>query len=173
MAGEIQLTVVGTLTADPEVRFTQSGAAVCSFTVANNPRFFNKQSGKWEQGEATFLRCNAWRQLAENISETLRKGHQVVVLGRLQQRNYETQQGDKRTVMELTVEAIGPSLQFATAQVRKVTREGDGAPSFGGQQQPARDPWQIDRPASSGGGGGWSDEPPFHHPRLWDEQYNG
>ncbi len=122
MAGEIEMTVVGNLTADPELRFTPSGAAVANLTVANNPRFLDKQTGEWKDGDATFVRCNIWRQMAENVAETLTRGMRVIVQGRLRQRSFETREGEKRTVMELEVDAIGPDLRYATAKVNKVSR---------------------------------------------------
>ncbi|NUT90534.1 MAG: single-stranded DNA-binding protein [Saccharothrix sp.] len=164
MAGETTITVVGNLTADPELRFTQSGAAVASFTVASTPRTFDRQSGEWKDGEALFLRCNVWRQVAENVAESLTRGSRVLVTGRLRQRSFETKEGEKRTVIELEVDEIGPSLRYATAKVNKVSR-GDGGGGFGGGNQsrgggaPADDPWGSAPPAGSGGG--FSDEPPF------------
>ena len=149
MSGETNVTVVGNLTAAPELRFTQSGAAVASFTVASTPRTFDKQSGEWKDGEALFLRCNVWRQLAEHVTESLDRGSRVLVTGRLKQRSFETKEGEKRTVVELDVDEVGPSLRYATATINKVAR-GDGTESgFGGGAQaqqrqeatPARDPW--------------------------------
>src|SRR6188474_3629954 len=131
MSGETVLTVVGNLTADPELRFTPSGAAVASFTVASTPRTFDRQSGEWKDGEALFLRCNVWRQVAENVAESLARGSRVLVTGRLRQRSFETKEGEKRTVVELEVDEIGPSLRYATAKVNKVSR-GDGGGDFGG-----------------------------------------
>ncbi|MEU4739044.1 single-stranded DNA-binding protein [Actinosynnema sp. NPDC023658] len=166
MAGETTITVVGNLTADPELRFTQSGAAVASFTVASTPRTFDKASGEWKDGEALFLRCNVWRQVAENVAESLTRGSRVLVTGRLRQRSFETKEGEKRTVIELEVDEIGPSLRYATAKVNKVSR-GDGGGGFGGGGQsrggggggaPADDPWGSAPPAGSGG---FADEPPF------------
>jgi single-strand DNA-binding protein len=159
MSGETVITLVGNLTADPELRFTQSGAGVASFTVASTPRTFDRQSGEWKDGEALFMRCNVWRQVAENVAESLARGSRVLVTGRLRQRSFETKEGEKRTVVELDVDEIGPSLRYATAKVNKVTR-GDGGGGFGGggQQPPARDPWATDPPRTSGG---YSDEPPF------------
>ncbi|GGP38798.1 single-stranded DNA-binding protein [Saccharothrix coeruleofusca] len=162
MAGETTITVVGNLTADPELRFTQSGAAVASFTVASTPRTFDRQSGEWKDGEALFLRCNVWRQVAENVAESLTRGSRVLVTGRLRQRSFETKEGEKRTVVELEVDEIGPSLRYATAKVNKVSR-GDGGGGFGGGQPsrpsaPADDPWGSAPPAGSGG---FADEPPF------------
>ena len=122
MAGETVMTVVGNLTADPELRFTSSGAAVANFTVASTPRTFDRQSGEWQDGEALFMRCNIWRQAAENVAETLTRGARVIVSGRLTQRSYETREGEKRTVVELEVDEVGPSLRYATATVNKVSR---------------------------------------------------
>ncbi|WP_431879005.1 single-stranded DNA-binding protein [Amycolatopsis sacchari] len=126
MAGETIITVVGNLTADPELRFTPSGAAVANFTVASTPRTFDRQTGEWKDGEALFLRCNLWRQPAENLAESLTRGARVIVQGRLRQRSYE-KDGEKRTVIELEVDEIGPSLRYATAKVNKVTRNGAGS----------------------------------------------
>ena len=166
MAGETTITVVGNLTADPELRFTQSGAAVASFTVASTPRTFDKQSGEWKDGEALFLRCNVWRQVAENVAESLTRGSRVLVTGRLRQRSFETKEGEKRTVVELEVDEIGPSLRYATAKVNKVSRGDGGGGGFGGGGQqshgggaPADDPWGSAPPAGSSGG--FADEPPF------------
>ncbi|MGQ0839537.1 single-stranded DNA-binding protein [Actinokineospora sp.] len=167
MAGDTIITVVGNLTADPELRFTPSGAAVASFTVASTPRTFDKQSGEWKDGEALFLRCNIWRQAAENVAESLTRGARVIVSGRLKQRSFETREGEKRTVMELEVDEVGPSLRYATAKVNKVSRGtgGGGGGGFGGgsgpSAPPADDPWGSAPPASGGGGGGFNDEPPF------------
>ena len=120
MAGETVITVVGNLTADPELRFTPSGAAVANFTVASTPRTFDRQSGEWKDGESLFLRCNVWRQPAENVAESLTRGMRVMVSGRLRQRSFETREGEKRTVVELEVDEVGPSLRYATAKVNKV-----------------------------------------------------
>ena len=163
MAGDTTLTVIGNLTADPELRFTPSGAAVASFTVASTPRTFDRQSGEWKDGEALFLRCNIWRQAAENVAESLTRGARVIVNGRLKQRSFETREGEKRTVIELDVDEIGPSLRYATAKVNKVSR-GSGGGGFGGgggggQSAPPDDPWGSAPPA--GAGGGYADEPPF------------
>ncbi|HWO60626.1 MAG TPA: single-stranded DNA-binding protein [Umezawaea sp.] len=167
MAGETTITVVGNLTADPELRFTQSGAAVASFTVASTPRTFDKASGEWKDGDALFLRCNVWRQVAENVAESLTRGSRVLVSGRLRQRSFETKEGEKRTVMELEVDEIGPSLRYATAKVNKVSRGGGEGGGFGGGSSaprgggaPADDPWGS-APAASNSGGGFADEPPF------------
>ena len=131
MAGETVITVVGNLTADPELRFTPSGAAVANFTVASTPRTFDRQSGEWKDGDALFMRCNVWRQAAENVAETLTRGMRVMVPGRLRQRSFETREGEKRTVVELEVDEVGPSLRYATAKVNKVSR-GSGSGGFGG-----------------------------------------
>ena len=147
MAAETVITVVGNLTADPELRFTPSGAAVANFTVASTPRIFDRSTSEWKDGEALFLRCNAWRQLAENVGESLAKGMRVVVQGRLQQRSYETKEGEKRTVIELAVDEIGPSLRYATAKVNKASRGGSSG----------SDPWG----AAPGAAPTQPDEPPF------------
>jgi single-strand DNA-binding protein len=172
MAGDTVLTIIGNLTADPELRFTQSGAAVANFTVASTPRFFDKQSGEWKDGDALFMRCNLWRQPAENVAESLTRGARVIVSGRLKQRSFETREGEKRTVVELEVDEIGPSLRYATVKVNKVQRGGSGAPasatgwtdSQGGV--PADDPWGSAPPPSANqqwtsGNAGFTDEPPF------------
>ncbi|MEU4518424.1 MULTISPECIES: single-stranded DNA-binding protein [unclassified Amycolatopsis] len=172
MAGDTVITVIGNLTSDPELRFTPSGAAVANFTVASTPRTLDKQSGEWKDGEALFLRCNIWRQAAENVAESLTRGARVVVQGRLKQRSFETKEGEKRTVVELEVDEIGPSLRYATAKVNKVSRGGGGdfgggggggnRGGGGGGGMPADDPWgSAPAASSSGGGGGFSDEPPF------------
>lgn len=157
MAGETVITVVGNLTADPELRFTPSGAAVANFTVASTPRSFDKQSGEWRDGEALFMRCNIWRQAAENVAETLTRGMRVVVSGRLRQRSYETREGEKRTVVELEVDEIGPSLKYATAKVNKVSRSSGGG-GFGTSGS-AEDPWGSAPPAGTPAPA--ADEPPF------------
>ncbi|RSM50625.1 single-stranded DNA-binding protein [Amycolatopsis balhimycina DSM 5908] len=126
MAGETTITVVGNLTSDPELRFTPAGAAVANFTVASTPRTLDRQSGEWKDGEALFLRCSLWRQAAENAAESLTRGSRVLVTGRLVQRSFETKEGEKRTVVELQVDEIGPSLRYATATVTKVSRNGSG-----------------------------------------------
>jgi single-strand DNA-binding protein len=174
MAGETTLTVIGNLTDDPELRFTPSGAAVANFTVASTPRTFNKQTNAWDDGETLFLRCSIWRQAAENVAESLTRGTRVIVSGRLKARSYETREGEKRTVMELEVDEIGPSLTWATAKVTRASRSGGGTGGgFGGGGQqaaaPANDPWAT--PAQSAPAAAandpWatpaasSDEPPF------------
>jgi single-strand DNA-binding protein len=162
MAGETIITVVGNLTADPELRFTPSGAAVASFTVASTPRTFDRQSNEWKDGEALFLRCSIWRQAAENVAESLQRGMRVVVTGRLQQRSFETREGEKRTVIEMQVDEVGPSLRYATAKVNR-TQRGSSGGGFGGDSAggspPADDPWSSSGPAAPAGG--FSDEPPF------------
>ncbi len=171
MAGDTVITVIGNLTADPELRFTPSGAAVANFTVASTPRTFDRQTNEWKDGEALFLRCNIWREAAENVTESLVKGTRVIVQGRLKQRSYETREGEKRTVVELEVDEIGPSLRYATAKVNRASRGGGGGGGFGssgggasrggGSNQPvADDPWgSATASGSSFSGGG--DEPPF------------
>ncbi|MEV8114468.1 single-stranded DNA-binding protein [Streptomyces sp. JH002] len=191
MAGETVITIVGNLVDDPELRFTPSGAAVAKFRVASTPRIFDRQSNEWRDGEGLFLTCSVWRQAAENVAESLTKGMRVIVQGRLKQRSYEDREGIKRTVYELDVEEVGPSLKTATAKVTRGASGGGrggqgggsgwgGGPGGGqGQQQggggaPGGDPWATGAPASggqqSGGGNGWggggsgggySEEPPF------------
>jgi single-strand DNA-binding protein len=191
MAGETIITVVGNLTSDPELRYTQNGLAVANFTIASTPRNFDRASNEWKDGEALFLRASVWRDFAEHVAGSLTKGSRVIATGRLKQRSYETKEGEKRTSMELEVDEIGPSLRYATAQV---TRSSGGAGGGGGrgqvgggsggggngggggrpQSQPQSDPWGApsggsSSGSSSGGGGndGWSapgaydDETPF------------
>ena len=174
MAGETVITVIGNLTGDPELRFTPSGAAVANFTVASTPRTFDRQSNEWKDGETLFLRCSIWREAAESVAESLTKGTRVIVTGRLVQRSYDTREGEKRTVVELQVDEVGPSLRYATAKVTRTQRSGGGGGGFGGgggggfggggggsygggggQQD---DPWAT---PAGGSGGGYSDEPPF------------
>ncbi|MEY2267768.1 MULTISPECIES: single-stranded DNA-binding protein [Streptomyces] len=182
MAGETVITVVGNLVDDPELRFTPSGAAVAKFRVASTPRTFDRQTNEWKDGESLFLTCSVWRQAAENVAESLTRGMRVIVQGRLRQRSYEDREGVKRTVYELDVEEVGPSLKNATAKVAKTTgRGGQGGYGGGGQQQgggggnwggapggqpqqgggaPSDDPWASSAPAGGGqqqggGGGGW------------------
>ena len=152
MSAETVITVVGNLTADPELRFTPSGAAVANFTVASTPRFFDRQSGEWKDGEALFLRCNIWRQAAENVAESLTRGARVVVQGRLRQRSFETREGEKRTVVELEVDEVGPSLRYATAKVNKISR-GGGSGGFGGGGGGGFDSGGGPQGGGSGGGG--------------------
>ncbi|MCW2612411.1 MAG: single-strand DNA-binding protein [Actinomycetota bacterium] len=174
MAGDTVITVIGNLTDDPELRFTPSGAAVANFTIASTPRIMDKQTNEWKDGDALFLRCSIWRQAAENVAETLTRGARVIAQGRLVQRSYETREGEKRTVVELQVDEIGPSLRYATAKVSKTSRGGGSGGGFGGSgsgsgSSPgggrssggagADDPWASAAPA--GGGSSFSDEPPF------------
>jgi single-strand DNA-binding protein len=188
MAGETVITVVGNLVDDPELRFTPSGAAVANFRIASTPRTFDRQTNEWKDGDALFLSCSVWRQAAENVAESLQRGMRVVVQGRLKQRSYETREGEKRTVVELEVDEVGPSLAFATAKVTRASRSGGGGGYSGGggqatQSRPAAsggdDPWATPAPQGGGapaGGGSsapaagndpWgapgvgSDEPPF------------
>ncbi|KQR99612.1 single-stranded DNA-binding protein [Williamsia sp. Leaf354] len=174
MAGDTILTVIGNLTADPELRFTPSGAAVANFTVASTPRMFDRQTNEWKDGEALFMRCSIWREAAENVAESLTKGARVIVSGRLKQRSYETREGEKRTVVELEVEEVGPSLKYATAKVNRASRGGGGGGGStssgggggnrggsggGGGGAQNDDPWGS-APATGSFGGG-DDEPPF------------
>jgi single-strand DNA-binding protein len=189
MAGETVITVVGNLTDDPELRFTPSGAAVAKFRIASTPRTLDRQSGEWKDGEPLFLACNIWRDAAEHVAESLQRGARVIVQGRLRQRSYETREGEKRTVYELEVDEIGPSLRYATAKVQRMSRSGGGTGGGGGgfgasngggggNRQPSSssgggggnfdDPWATAAPAQGGGrsgGGGTSssfdEEPPF------------
>ena len=162
MAGETVITVVGNLTSDPELRFTQNGLAVANFTIASTPRNFDRATNEWKDGEALFLRASVWREFAEHVAGSLTKGSRVIATGRLKQRSYETKEGEKRTVVELEVDEIGPSLKYATAKVNKVSRGGGGGGfgGGGGQSAPADDPWGSAPPAGSSGGG-FSDGPPF------------
>jgi single-strand DNA-binding protein len=174
MAGDTTITVVGNLTDDPELKFTSSGVAVAKFRVASTPRFMDRASGEWKDGDALFLRCTVWRQAAEHVAESLQRGARVVVVGRLRQNNYETAQGEKRSSIELEVDEIGPSLRYATAKVNRAQRSdssggggygggGSGSGGSGGSggrpSAPADDPWGSAPPAGSAGG--YSDEPPF------------
>lgn len=139
------ITIIGNLTADPELRFTPAGAAVANFTVASTPRTFDKQANEWKDGEALFLRCQVWREAAENVAESLTRGSRVIVTGKLKARTYETREGEKRTVIELEVDEIGPSLKYATATVNKANRGGGG--SGRATIKPADDPWGSTPPA--------------------------
>ena len=180
MAGETVITVIGNLTNDPELRFTPSGSAVANFTIASTPRTFDRQSNDWKDGETLFLRASVWREAAENVAETLTKGTRVVAQGRLKSRSYDTKEGEKRTVMELEVDEIGPSLRYASAKVTRTQRSGggNGGGGFGGNsggsnsgsgwgggqqaQQPADDPWGAPSGGNSQGWGNGADsEPPF------------
>jgi single-strand DNA-binding protein len=185
MAGDTVITVIGNITGDPELRFTPSGAAVANFTVASTPRQFDRQSNEWKDGETLFMRCSVWRDAAENVAESLQRGTRVIVSGRLKSRSYETKEGEKRTVVEMEVDEVGPSLRYATAKVNK-TQRGGGGGGFGGGQQGGQgggwsqqggqqeDPWATGATAPQQGGqqgggqqGGWGgnapsyDEPPF------------
>ncbi|HEX6447769.1 MAG TPA: single-stranded DNA-binding protein [Streptosporangiales bacterium] len=170
-AGDTPITVVGNLVDDPQLRFTQSGQAVASFRVASTPRYRDNQTGEWKDGEALFLTCSVWRQAAENVGESLQRGMRVIVNGRLRQRSYETQQGEKRTVYEVEVDEVGPSLRYASAKVTKTSRSGggfggDNGGGFGGGGRsgggaPADDPWATPSAASAPSGPGSYDEPPF------------
>jgi single-strand DNA-binding protein len=139
MTGETTITVVGNLTADPELRFTSAGVAVLDFTVASTPRVYDRESGEWKDDNTLFLRCNLWRQAAENAARSLTKGTRVIVQGRLKQRSFETKEGDKRTVVELDVDAIGPELRYASAKVSKVGRDGGATTDDDPWQTPAAD----------------------------------
>ena len=170
--GDIQITVVGNLTGDPELRFTPSGAAVANFTVASTTRVLDKQTNEWKDGDTVFLRCNVWRQYAENVAESLTRGMRVIVTGRLKVRQYETRDGGKGTSVECEVDDVGPVLRYATAKVNKVTRSGGGggfgdssgapsgsAGSSGGAS--TDDPWATNAQGGGSWGGGGNDEPPF------------
>jgi single-strand DNA-binding protein len=167
-AGDVTITVIGNLTDDPELRFTTSGAAVAKFRIASTPRVLDRQTNEWKDGEPLFLTCNIWRQAAENVAESLQRGARVIVSGRLRQRSYETREGEKRTVMELEVDEIGPSLKYATAKVQKMQRSsgGGGFGSGGGGGNASGggggfdDPWASAAP-TGGGSGGYDEEPPF------------
>jgi single-strand DNA-binding protein len=171
-AGDTPITVVGNLVADPELRFTPSGQPVATFRVASTPRMRDNATGKWKDGDSLFLSCNVWRQAAENVAESLQRGMRVIVTGRLRQRNYETKEGEKRTVYEIEVDDVGPSLRNASAKVNRASRGGGeggfggggnrsgggyggGQGSSGGGSSRNEDPWASDA------GGGYSDEPPF------------
>ena len=171
MAGDTQITIVGNLVDDPNLRYTPTGQAVANFRVASTPRFLDRNTNEWKDGDSLFLTCNVWRQAAENVAESLQRGMRVIVSGRLRQRSYETKEGEKRTVFEIEVDEVGPSLRNASAKVTKSSRStggsGFGGPSGGGGggqsgygggggRPAADDPW-----ASDAGGDGFSDEPPF------------
>jgi single-strand DNA-binding protein len=177
-AGDTQITIAGNLVDDPELRFTPSGQPVAKFRVASTPRFKDNQTGEWKDGDSLFLTCNVWRQAAENVAESLTRGMRVIVSGRLRQRSYETKEGEKRTVYEVEVDDVGPSLRNASAKVNRVARSGAGDGGYGGGQRSSGgrssgggqgggyggggepDPWASDS-SSSSSGGGYSDEPPF------------
>lgn len=141
MAGETTVTVIGNLTADPELRFTPSGAAVCNFTIASTPRTFDRQANEWKDGETLFMRCAIWRDAAENVAESLHRGTRVIAEGRLKSRSYDTKEGEKRTVIELDVDEIGPSLRYASAKVTKAERSQQGGGGGQPQGHPQNDPW--------------------------------
>ncbi|MDO5744219.1 MAG: single-stranded DNA-binding protein [Micrococcaceae bacterium] len=155
MAGETVITVIGNLTADPELRFTPSGSAVANFTIASTPRTFDRQTNEWKDGDTLFLRASVWREAAENVAETLTKGMRVVAQGRLKSRSYETKEGEKRNVTELEVDEIGPSLRYASAKVTRTQRSGGGGGGFGGQQQNAGANAGGFGGGNQGGGGGF------------------
>jgi single-strand DNA-binding protein len=178
MAGETTITLVGNLTADPELRFTPSGAAVANFTVASTPRTFDRQTNEWRDGDAMFLNCAVWRQAAENVAESLQKGMRVIVQGRLKSRSYETREGERRTVFEIDVDEIGPALKYATAKISRNASGGQGGArssggvSGGGASSGGDDPWATGGSAGGAGGGRpqqtsdpWStpqsEDPPF------------
>jgi single-strand DNA-binding protein len=163
-AGDTNITIIGNLVNDPELRFTPSGAAVAKFTVASTPRYLDKATNEWKDGDSLFLQCQIWRQAAENVAESLTRGMRVLVSGRLKQRSYETKEGEKRTVFEVEVDEVGPSLRNATAKVTKTTRQGG---STGGFSSPSSSDTTSDDPWSAAPvGGGWAttgsdDQPPF------------
>ena len=166
MAGDTVITIVGNVTGDPELRFTPSGAAVANFTVASTPRAFDRQSNEWKDGETLFMRCSVWRDAAENVAESIHRGARVIVTGRLKSRSYETKEGEKRTVIELEVDEIGPSLRYATAKVNRAAAGSNGGGNngagrggnTGGAPAAVNDPWGS---APVGTGGQYADEPPF------------
>jgi single-strand DNA-binding protein len=173
-AGDTQITIAGNLVDDPELRFTPAGQPVARFRVASTPRFRDNTSGEWKDGDSLFLTCNVWRQAAENVAESLTRGMRVIVSGRLRQRSYETKEGEKRTVYEIEVDDVGPSLRNASAKVNRVARSGSGDGGYGGQRSSGGRPsgGQRDQGGYGGGepdpwassdsaGGGYSDEPPF------------
>jgi single-strand DNA-binding protein len=156
--GDINITVVGNLTADPELRFTPSGQAVANFTVASTSRLLDRQTNEWKDGDTVFIRCSVWRQYAENVAESLTKGTRVIVTGRLKVRQYETREGGKGTSVECDVDEVGPALKNATAKVNRIARsDGFGAGQSGGYSAPQADPWAN----QSGGFGGGDQPPPF------------
>jgi single-strand DNA-binding protein len=161
MAGETTLTVIGNLTNDPELRFTHAGAAVANFTVASTPRTFDRNSNEWKDGESLFLRCSVWREAAENVAESLTKGMRVIISGDLKSRSYETKEGEKRTVIELEVQEIGPSLKYANAKVNRTQRTGNqGAPAPRTQQPAQQNQWAAAPQQSAAWSNGPAD-PPF------------
>ncbi len=178
MAGETTITVIGNLVDDPELRFTPSGAPVANFRIASTPRTFDRQTNEWKDGDTLFLACAVWRQAAENVAESLQKGMRVIVQGRLKSRQYETREGEKRTVFEIDVEEVGPSLRSASAKVTKTTRSGGGGGGYsggagggggysggGGTSAPADDPWASPAPAQGGGNSSWGGQPQGGQPQ--------
>jgi single-strand DNA-binding protein len=161
MAGETVITVVGNLTADPELRFTPSGAAVANFTVASTPRTFDRQTQEWKDGDTLFLRCNIWRDAAENVTESLLRGTRVIVTGRLRQRSWDDKDGNKRTTVELEVDEIGPSLRYAQAKVNRTTRSSADSSPRRSSARGADDPWSTPAAGAGFGGAYGSEEPPF------------
>jgi single-strand DNA-binding protein len=170
MAGETQITLVGNLTADPELRYTQAGAAVASFTVASTPKTVDKQSGQWKDGDALFLRCSVWREFAEHVSKSLTKGMRVIAQGRLRQRSYQDREGNNRTSYELDIDEVGPSLRYATAAVARAPRSGGSQPAGGAfgaaQVQPPRNDAAARQAANERGWGatvddGWNSSTPI------------
>ena len=165
MAGETTITLIGNLTNDPELRFVPSGSAVANFTVASTPRTFDQKSNSWKDGETLFMRCNVWREQAENLVESVTKGSRVIVSGRLKPRSYDTKEGESKTVIELEVDEIGPSLKYANAKVNRTQRNGESSgfapqPSGFGPSTSQQDPWGGNSSANAGGFGG-NQEPPF------------
>ena len=162
-AGDTTITLVGNLVDDPELRFTPSGAAVAKFRVASTPRYLDKNTNEWKDGESLFLQCQIWRQAAENVAESLTKGMRVILSGRLKQRSYETKEGEKRTVFEVEVDEVGPSLRNATAKVTRTQRAAGGAAAPAAADTFGDDPWAAASTSPAGGGWGTSttDEPPF------------
>ncbi|MGG7510932.1 single-stranded DNA-binding protein [Plantibacter sp. YIM 135249] len=163
MAGETIITIIGNLTADPELRFTQNGLAVANFTIASTPRNFDRAANEWKDGEALFLRASVWKEAAEHVAGSLTKGSRVIATGRLKQRSYETKEGEKRTSMELEIDEIGPSLRYAIATVTRAPGNATNTPQTGAQGQPVQEPWAQTAPAStdSWAGGGNDAETPF------------
>ena len=168
MAGETTITVIGNLVDDPELRFTPSGAPVANFRIASTPRTFDRQANEWKDGDTLFLSCAVWRQAAENVAESLQRGMRVIVQGRLKSRQYETREGEKRTVFEIDVEEVGPSLKAASAKVSKNPRQGGGGGYSGGGQSQQNDPW-----ASGGQPGGQPANDPWASPAPQGQQQGG
>jgi len=166
MAGDTVITIVGNLTADPELRFTPSGAAVANFTVASTPRTFDRQANEWKDGETLFMRCSVWREAAENVAESLHRGTRVIVQGRLKSRSYDTKEGEKRTVVEMDVDEVGPSLRYASAKVTKAERSNPQQQQD--QRQQMGDPWATGgQPQQQGG---WGQQPPQQGPPQGQQQ---